>query len=172
MKKDVLCEILTADVEGAASRKQAAKEQQIESEQYKGELQEAEKFSKEENQKNTARYIPGGVQPNMNSIQFKDGKIQVKTYEEQAGQESLSLSATDEKEAIKPKQILDNALTNLSLPEKLARQERYNLLSEKCTRERINHVLIAHHGEDQIETFFLRLSRLSGTDGTKKSFRK
>lgn len=46
-----------------------------------------------------------------------------------------------------------------------ARQARYDLLTERCRREGILHLLLAHHQEDQAETFLLRLSRGSGLEG-------
>tara|TARA_A100001011_G_scaffold318346_1_gene338092 strand:+ start:549 stop:1571 length:1023 start_codon:yes stop_codon:yes gene_type:complete len=46
-----------------------------------------------------------------------------------------------------------------------ARKIRYNLLSSFCKKKKINTVLTAHNLEDQVETFFIRLSRGSGLDG-------
>lgn len=46
-----------------------------------------------------------------------------------------------------------------------ARNIRYNLLTNWCKKHNIIHLLVAHHMEDQAETFLLRLHRGSGVDG-------
>ena len=46
-----------------------------------------------------------------------------------------------------------------------ARNIRYNLLIDYCKKKKIQYILTAHHSEDQIETFFIRLSRGSGVQG-------
>tara|TARA_Y100000389_G_scaffold157952_1_gene159243 strand:- start:6554 stop:7573 length:1020 start_codon:yes stop_codon:yes gene_type:complete len=46
-----------------------------------------------------------------------------------------------------------------------ARSTRYELLSNYCKKNRINTLLTAHNLEDQVETFFIRLSRGSGLKG-------
>lgn len=46
-----------------------------------------------------------------------------------------------------------------------AREARYRLLGGWCRRHRLLHLLLAHHLEDQAETFFLRLGRGSGVEG-------
>ncbi len=46
-----------------------------------------------------------------------------------------------------------------------ARAARYDLLTQWCRRNRVLHLLLAHHRNDQAETFILRLSRGSGPDG-------
>ena len=47
----------------------------------------------------------------------------------------------------------------------LARNTRYEILSNYCRRNKINALLTAHNLEDQVETFFIRLSRGSGLKG-------
>jgi tRNA(Ile)-lysidine synthase len=47
----------------------------------------------------------------------------------------------------------------------LARKIRYEILSDYCRRNKINTLLTAHNLEDQVETFFIRLSRGSGLKG-------
>ncbi|MEE9250881.1 MAG: tRNA lysidine(34) synthetase TilS [Alphaproteobacteria bacterium] len=47
----------------------------------------------------------------------------------------------------------------------LARAARYKLLSGWCRERHVLHLLLAHHLEDQAETFLLRLGRGSGIDG-------
>lgn len=46
-----------------------------------------------------------------------------------------------------------------------AREARYRLMAEYAAAHGINTLLVAHHLEDQAETFLLRLARGSGVDG-------
>ena len=46
-----------------------------------------------------------------------------------------------------------------------ARHARYALMFSWCATHNIKHLLLAHHGEDQIETFLMRLFKGSGVDG-------
>ena len=46
-----------------------------------------------------------------------------------------------------------------------AREIRYQLLSNFCKKKNINYLMTAHHSEDQVETFLIRLSRGSGVQG-------
>jgi tRNA(Ile)-lysidine synthase len=46
-----------------------------------------------------------------------------------------------------------------------ARAARYALLSERCRRAGVLHLLLAHHRDDQAETVALRHARRSGPDG-------
>ena len=46
-----------------------------------------------------------------------------------------------------------------------AREARYHLMIEAMRREGLDTLLVAHHLEDQAETFLLRLARGSGVDG-------
>lgn len=49
--------------------------------------------------------------------------------------------------------------------EAIARENRYRLIKEFCDKNNIEYVLVAHHLQDQAETFFIRLFRGSGIDG-------
>ncbi len=46
-----------------------------------------------------------------------------------------------------------------------AREARYRLIAGWCREWGINYVCTAHHGDDQAETFLMRLGRGSGIDG-------
>ena len=78
-------------------------------------------------------------------------------------------------EAIQVKNLLKNnkIILNIILNKKKitnniqsqARSVRYEILSDFCRRKKINTLLTAHNLEDQVETFFIRLSRGSGLKG-------
>jgi tRNA(Ile)-lysidine synthase len=42
---------------------------------------------------------------------------------------------------------------------------RYTLLSNYCIKNKVKYLITAHHGDDQIENFFIRLLRGSGLSG-------
>lgn len=46
-----------------------------------------------------------------------------------------------------------------------ARAARYRLMTDWCAANDCSHLLVAHHADDQVETFLLRLARGSGVDG-------
>ena len=46
-----------------------------------------------------------------------------------------------------------------------ARNMRYSLMSDYCQKKNIEHLVTAHHLDDQIENFFIRLFRGSGLTG-------
>ena len=50
-------------------------------------------------------------------------------------------------------------------PQAMAREARFRLMRDWCHRHGVLHLLLAHHLEDQAETFLLRLARGSGADG-------
>tara|TARA_Y100000590_G_scaffold155501_1_gene178760 strand:+ start:1068 stop:2138 length:1071 start_codon:yes stop_codon:yes gene_type:complete len=49
--------------------------------------------------------------------------------------------------------------------QKKARDLRYSLLADYCLKKNIKYLITAHHGDDQIENFFIRLFRGSGLTG-------
>ena len=60
--------------------------------------------------------------------------------------------------------LKNNKIINKNIQSE-ARKVRYSLLSSFCKKKNINVILTAHNLEDQVETFFIRLSRGSGLDG-------
>ena len=49
--------------------------------------------------------------------------------------------------------------------QKSARDMRYSLISNYCSKKNIRYLITAHHEDDQIENFFIRLLRGSGLTG-------
>ena len=39
-----------------------------------------------------------------------------------------------------------------------ARQNRYQLIEKVCREKHVNTILVAHHADDQVETFLMRYS--------------
>jgi tRNA(Ile)-lysidine synthase len=76
---------------------------------------------------------------------------QVHTWLEARGIEHHILTHTGEKPA-----------SNLM---ERARELRYALLAEWCAGHGVQHLCVAHHRDDQAETFLMRLMRGSGVDG-------
>ncbi len=62
-------------------------------------------------------------------------------------------------------EILKNKKKIFKNIQKNARDTRYDLLSKFCKKKRTKYLITAHHEDDQIETFFIRLSRGSGVEG-------
>jgi len=88
----------------------------------------------------------------------------------------LKLRKESNREALKVKQILlkKNIYSKIlkwsgKIPksniQKNARDMRYTLLSNYCMKNNIKYLITAHHGDDQIENFFIRLIRGSGLTG-------
>jgi len=73
------------------------------------------------------------------------------------------------KNLLKQKKIILNIISNKKKIKKniqgTARNIRYKILSNYCRNNKINTILTAHNLEDQVETFFIRLSRGSGLRG-------
>ncbi len=61
--------------------------------------------------------------------------------------------------------ILKNRKKIISNIQKNAREIRYNLLSKFCKKKNARSLIVAHHQDDQVETFLIRLSRGSGVEG-------
>tara|TARA_B100000963_G_scaffold291437_1_gene261464 strand:+ start:233 stop:1258 length:1026 start_codon:yes stop_codon:yes gene_type:complete len=60
--------------------------------------------------------------------------------------------------------VKNRKLINSNIQSK-AREVRYDLIKDYCKKKKIKIVLTAHNLEDQVETFFIRLSRGSGLYG-------
>ena len=80
------------------------------------------------------------------------------------------------KEALKVKEILKKRRIESTILrwkgkipknniQKNARDLRYLLISNYCLKKNIKYLATAHHGDDQIENFFIRLLRGSGLSG-------
>ena len=87
-----------------------------------------------------------------------------------------NLRKESHKEALKVKQILKKRRIQSiilrwkgKIPksniQKNARELRYLLISNYCSKKNIKYLTTAHHGDDQIENFFIRLLRGSGLTG-------
>ena len=61
--------------------------------------------------------------------------------------------------------VLNNKIEIKKNIQSNARSIRYNLLKNYCKKKKIFTILTAHNLEDQVETFFIRLSRGSGLTG-------
>jgi tRNA(Ile)-lysidine synthase len=83
----------------------------------------------------------------------------------EADQECAWLSLEMKKHGI-PHHILqwegDKPTANLQA---LAREARYELMAEFCHEHHISDLMLAHHQNDQAETFLMRLARGSGVEG-------
>jgi tRNA(Ile)-lysidine synthase len=49
--------------------------------------------------------------------------------------------------------------------EMAARKARHEFLAQTAARLKISHIALAHHADDQVELFFLRLFRGAGSEG-------
>ncbi len=78
--------------------------------------------------------------------------------------EAISVKKLLKKHKIKLNIIKNNKKITKNI-QKEARNIRYDLLGSFCSRNKIKYILTAHHLNDQVETFFIRLSRGSGLDG-------
>ena len=61
--------------------------------------------------------------------------------------------------------ILKNRLKIINNIQRKAREIRYKLLENFCKKKGAKSLIVAHHQDDQLETFLIRLSRGSGVEG-------
>ena len=102
------------------------------------------------------------------SLEFKN-KIYVLIVNHKLRKESHK-EALQVKKILKEKNIQSTILNwqgkipNSNI-QKNARNIRYSLISEYCAARNIKYIVTAHHEDDQIENFFIRLLRGSGLTG-------
>ena len=83
----------------------------------------------------------------------------------ESAQEALKVKKILRKKSIQSKILSWKGLVPKSNIQKKARDIRYSLISTYCLKQGIKHLVTAHHGDDQIENFFIRLIRGSGLSG-------
>ena len=88
-----------------------------------------------------------------------DHKIRKNSSREALWVEKLLKSRSINLKIIKNTQKINNNI------QAEARKVRYELLSNFCKKNKIKFILTAHHRDDQVETFLIRLSRGSGIQG-------
>ena len=79
--------------------------------------------------------------------------------------EALIVKKILKKNKIKLNIIKNNFKIKKSNTQSQARNIRYKLMAEFCKKNNVKFILTAHHSNDQIETFLIRLSRGSGVQG-------
>ena len=102
------------------------------------------------------------------SSEFKN-KLHVLIIDHKLRKES-SVEALKVKKILLKKNIYSKILKwkgkiPISNIQKEARDLRYTLLSNYCFKNKVKYLITAHHGDDQIENFFIRLLRGSGLSG-------
>jgi len=88
-----------------------------------------------------------------------DHKIRKNSSKEALWVQKLLKSRSIKLKIIKNRQKINNNI------QAEARKVRYELLSNFCLKNKIKFILTAHHRDDQVETFLIRLSRGSGIQG-------
>ena len=83
---------------------------------------------------------------------------------EEAGQVSKWVEGQKDKNFVQVTLTWEGEKPNRSVLEE-ARHARYNLMADYCLSHKIQTLFVAHHQEDQAETFLIRLSKGSGLDG-------
>ena len=81
-----------------------------------------------------------------------------------SAKEALQVKKILKKHNIKLKILKNKKKINKNF-QKNARDVRYELLSRFCKKNKVKNLVTAHHKDDQIETFLIRLSRGSGVEG-------
>ena len=102
------------------------------------------------------------------SLEFKN-KLHVLIVNHKLRQESTT-EALKVKNILKKRRIKSAILAwkgkipNKNIQKK-ARDIRYSLISNYCLKQKVRYLVTAHHEDDQIENFFIRLLRGSGLTG-------
>ncbi len=102
------------------------------------------------------------------SLEFKnsvhiiiiDHKLRKESYKE-----ATTVKKILQKQKIKGKILSWKGKIPKSNIQRNARDIRYSLISKYCNQKKIKYLLTAHHSDDQIENFFIRLTRGSGLTG-------
>ena len=85
--------------------------------------------------------------------------------ESQSHKEALKVKRILKKKGIQSKVLNWTGKVPKSNIQQNARKMRYSLMSKYCKKNKIKYLLTAHHMDDQIENFFIRLIRGSGITG-------
>ena len=83
----------------------------------------------------------------------------------ESGKEAIKVKKILIKKGIKSKVINWKGKFPKNNIQRNAREIRYSLLSDYCLKNKIKYLITAHHLDDQIENFFIRLLRGSGLTG-------
>ena len=83
----------------------------------------------------------------------------------ESGKEALKVKEILRKRNIPSKILSWKGKVPKSNIQKKARDIRYTMLSNYCLKNKVKYLITAHHGDDQIENFFIRLVRGSGLAG-------
>jgi len=83
----------------------------------------------------------------------------------ESGKEALKVKSILKKNSIQSKILTWRGKFPKSNIQQNARKIRYSLISKYCVKHNIRYLLTAHHMDDQIENFFIRLLRGSGLTG-------
>ena len=83
----------------------------------------------------------------------------------ESGKEALKVKDILKKKKIPSKILTWNGKVPKSNIQKNARNIRYSLISNYCLKKSIKYLITAHHNDDHIENFFIRLLRGSGLTG-------
>lgn len=83
----------------------------------------------------------------------------------EAAKEAQSVHALLTKWGVKHQTLLWRGKKPKTRVEEKAREARYDLMYRSCQKNKIQYLFLAHHVEDQAETFWTRMSHTSGVDG-------
>jgi tRNA(Ile)-lysidine synthase len=89
-----------------------------------------------------------------------DHKLRKESYKE-----ALKVKKILSKQSIFSKILAWQGKLPISNIQKNARDIRYSLISNYCLNKKVKYLVTAHHGDDQVENFFIRLFRGSGLTG-------